>query len=112
MSAWGGTALYDVVLDGLNRLSRHPGRRSMLLFSDGDDQSSHATLEAAIARAEGSDATIYVIGQGRAIRAHELQTVLKRFSTISGGQRVLHRGRQPPRQVLRGDPRGPQQPVL
>ncbi len=86
MSAWGGTALYDVVLDGLGRLSRHPGRRSMLLFSDGDDQSSHATLEAAIARAEGSDATIYVIGQGRAIRAHELQTVLKRFSTISGGQ--------------------------
>ena len=58
----------------------------MLLFSDGDDQSSHATLEAAIARAEGSDATIYVIGQGRAIRAHELQSVLKRFSTISGGQ--------------------------
>jgi Ca-activated chloride channel homolog len=86
MSAWGGTALYDVVLDGLNRLSRHPGRRSMLLFSDGDDQSSHATLEAAVARAEGSDATIYVIGQGRAIRAHELQTVLKRFATISGGQ--------------------------
>jgi Ca-activated chloride channel homolog len=86
MSAWGGTALYDVVLDGLGRLSRHPGRRSMLLFSDGDDQSSHATLEAAIARAEGSDATVYVIGQGRAIRAHELQTVLKRFSTISGGQ--------------------------
>jgi Ca-activated chloride channel family protein len=86
MSAWGGTALYDVVLDGLNRLSRHPGRRSMLLFSDGDDQSSHATLEAAIARAEGSDATVYVIGQGRAIRAHELQTVLKKFSTISGGQ--------------------------
>ena len=86
MSAWGGTALYDVVLDGLNLLSRHPGRRSMLLFSDGDDQSSHATLEAAIARAEGSDATIYVIGQGRAIRAQELQTVLKRFSTISGGR--------------------------
>ncbi len=86
MSAWGGTALYDVVLDGLNRLSRYPGRRSMLLFSDGDDQSSHATLEAAIARAEGSDATIYVIGQGRAIRAHELQTILKRLSTISGGQ--------------------------
>jgi VWFA-related protein len=86
MSAWGGTALYDVFLDGLNRLSRHPGRRSMLVFSDGDDQSSHSSLEAAIARAEGSDATIYVIGQGRAIRAQELQTVLKRFATISGGR--------------------------
>ena len=86
MRAWGGTALYDVVLNGLNVLSRHPGRRSMLLFSDGDDQSSHATLEAAVARAEGSDATIYVIGQGRAIRAFELQTVLKKFATISGGR--------------------------
>ena len=86
MRAWGGTALYDVVLNGLNLLSRHPGRRSMLLFSDGDDQSSHATMEAAIGRAEGSDATIYVIGQGRAIRAHELQTVLRKFASISGGR--------------------------
>jgi VWFA-related protein len=86
MRAWGGTALYDVVLNGLNVLGRYPGRRAMLLFSDGDDQSSHATLEAAIGRAEASDATIYVIGQGRAIRAADLQSLLKRFATISGGQ--------------------------
>ena len=86
MRAWGGTALYDVVLSGLNVLGRHPGRRAMLLFTDGDDQSSHATLEAAIARAEGSDATIYAIGQGRAIRAHDLQQVLRRLSSISGGR--------------------------
>jgi VWFA-related protein len=86
MRAWGGTALHDVLLNGLNVLSRYPGRRAMLLFSDGDDQSSHATLDAAVARAESSDATIYVIGQGRAIRAHELQTVLKRFASISGGR--------------------------
>jgi Ca-activated chloride channel family protein len=86
MRAWGGTALYDVVLKGLNLLSRHPGRRSMLLFTDGDDQSSHAPLDAAITRAEESDATIYVIGQGRAIRAQELQSVLKRLARISGGR--------------------------
>ena len=86
MRAWGGTALYDVILKGLNLLGRHPGRKSMLLFSDGDDQSSHATLEAAIARAEGSDATIYVIGQGRAVRAHDLQEILKRFAKITGGR--------------------------
>jgi VWFA-related protein len=86
MRAWGGTALYDVILKGLSLLGRHPGRRSMLLFSDGDDQSSHATLEAAVARAEGSDATIYVIGQGRAVRAHDLQEILKRFAKITGGR--------------------------
>jgi Ca-activated chloride channel family protein len=86
MRAWGGTALYDVVVDGLKRLERLTGRRSLVLFSDGDDQSSHATLEAAIAHAEGSDATIYAIGQGRAVRTRELQSVLARFATISGGR--------------------------
>ena len=86
MRAWGGTALYDVVVDALKRLERLTGRRSLLVFSDGDDQSSHATLEAAIAHAEGSDATIYAIGQGRAVRTRELQTVLNRFATISGGR--------------------------
>jgi VWFA-related protein len=86
MRAWGGTALYDVVVDGLARLGRQAGRRSMLLFSDGDDQSSHASLEAAVARAESSDATIYAIGQGRAIRARDLQTVLSKFATMSGGR--------------------------
>jgi Ca-activated chloride channel family protein len=86
MRAWGGTALYDVVVDALNRLGRQAGRRAMVLFSDGDDQSSHASLEAAISRAEGSDATIYVIGQGRAIRSRDLQSLLTRFATISGGR--------------------------
>jgi Ca-activated chloride channel family protein len=86
MRAWGGTALYDVVVDALRRLERQTGRRSLLLFSDGDDQSSHATIEAAMAHAEGSDATIYAIGQGRAVRTRDLQIVLNRFAEISGGR--------------------------
>ena len=77
----------------------------MLLFSDGDDQSSHASLEAAVARAEASDATIYVIGQGRAIRAPELQTILRRFATISGGQHFFTEDVVEARSVLRADPR-------
>ena len=65
----------------------------MLLFSDGDDQSSHASFEAAVARAESSDATIYVIGQGRAIRAYELRAVLK-SSPAPAAARILCRGRR------------------
>lgn len=86
MRAWGGTALYDVVVDALRRLERQAGRRALVVFSDGDDQSSHATLQAAVAHAESSDATIYAIGQGRAVRARELQAVLSRFASISGGR--------------------------
>jgi Ca-activated chloride channel family protein len=86
MRAWGGTALYDVIVDALRRLERQTGRRALVVFSDGDDQSSHATMQAAVAHAESSDATIYAIGQGRAVRTRELQTVLSRFASISGGR--------------------------
>jgi VWFA-related protein len=57
-----------------------------VLFSDGDDQNSHATLEAAKAAVVGSDATVYVIGQGRAVRAKELQNILGDLAKISGGR--------------------------
>jgi Ca-activated chloride channel family protein len=86
LAPWGGTALYDVTIGALDLLGRQKGRRSVDLFTDGDDQSSHATLDAAIARAESSDATIYAIGQGRAVRASDLQDLLQRLARISGGR--------------------------
>ncbi len=86
MAPWGGTALYDVILKAVDVLGRQAGRRSIVLFTDGDDQSSHASLEAAISRTEGSDATIYAIGQGRAVTAPALQNLLRRLATVSGGR--------------------------
>jgi VWFA-related protein len=85
MAAWGGTALYDVILKAVDVLGRQTGRRSIVLFTDGDDQSSHVSLQAAIARTEGSDATIYAIGQGRAVKSPDLQKLLRRLATVSGG---------------------------
>ena len=75
-----------MVIKAIDLLGRQAGRRSIVIFSDGDDQSSHASIEEAVAHAEASDATIYAIGQGRAVRASNLQELLRRFSTISGGR--------------------------
>lgn len=86
MAPWGGTALHDVIIQAANLLGRQPGRRSIVLFSDGDDQSSIAPLEAAITRTEESDATIYAIGQGRATQNTELQSLMRRIATRSGGR--------------------------
>lgn len=86
MAAWGGTALYDVIIRSVAILGRQAGRRSIVLFSDGDDTSSHAPLATAIERTEGSDATIYAIGQGRAVDAPGLQKLMKQIATVSGGQ--------------------------
>jgi Ca-activated chloride channel family protein len=86
MASWGGTAVYDVIIKAIEMLGRQAGRRSIVLFSDGDDQSSHAPLAEAVAAAEGSDATIYAIGMGRARRAAQLQKLLRRLATVSGGR--------------------------
>ena len=86
IAAWGGTALYDVIVHALDVLGRQPGRRSVVIFSDGDDQSSRTPIETAVARAEASDATVYAIGQGRAVGSRDLQKLLQRLSNISGGR--------------------------
>jgi Ca-activated chloride channel homolog len=86
MRPWGGTALHDVIIKAADILGRQSGRRSIVLFSDGDDQSSLAPLSAAISRAEGSDATIYAIGQGRAVNNRQLQDLMRRLATVSGGR--------------------------
>jgi Ca-activated chloride channel family protein len=86
LAPWGGTALYDAIINALGILGRQSGRRSLLVFSDGEDQSSHATVESVIQRAEASDATIYMIGQGRALKATALQQLMQRLATGSGGR--------------------------
>jgi VWFA-related protein len=86
LAPWGGTALYDAIVHALGILGRQSGRRSLLVFSDGEDQSSHATVASVVQRAEASDATIYVIGQGRALKATALQQLMQRLAAGSGGR--------------------------
>lgn len=89
MAAWGGTALYDVIIRAIDILGRQSGRRAIVLFSDGEDQSSHAPLEAAIRATEGSDATIYAIGQGRAVNTPLLQKLMRQIASVSGGRALF-----------------------
>jgi len=87
LKPWGGTALYDAIIQSLNLLSKETGgRTAVILFTDGDDQNSHAPIETAIAQVEASDAMIYAVGQGRAVHAKNLQKLLERIATTSGGR--------------------------
>ena len=47
LAAWGGTALYDVIVRSVEGLGRQVGRRTLVMFSDGEDTASHVTLDAA-----------------------------------------------------------------
>ena len=86
LAPWGGTALHDVVLRGLDLLDRQRGRRALILFTDGEDRSSHATVEDVERRVEVSAAPIYVIAQGKGMKERELKRVMDRLADVSGGR--------------------------
>lgn len=89
LSAWGGTALYDAILRSLDMLDAQQGRKALVVFTDGDDQASLATLEDVERRSEVNDVPIYMIGHGREARVPELKRVLERLAGVSGG-RAFH----------------------
>lgn len=89
LRSWGGTALYDAIVQGIDLLGRQQGRRAIVLFTDGKDENSHAPLGTTIAKVESSDAMIYTIGQGQAAHDKDLQKLLQRIATTSGGRPYL-----------------------
>ena len=89
LAPWGATALYDVVIAGADMLGRGQGRKAMLIFSDGEDQGSHASLADAERRLEASDMTLYVIAQGRGTKMDALKKVINRLAGASGGRALM-----------------------
>ena len=86
LAAWGATALYDVIVRGVDMLGREAGRKALVVFTDGEDQGSHVTLEGVERRLEASDVTLYMIGQGRGITQDHLKTVMSRLTARTGGR--------------------------
>ncbi len=82
LAAAGGTSLYDAILKSLDLLGPEVGRRAVLVFSDGDDQSSLSTADPVERRVRASDAVAYFITLG----GGEGRRVLTRLSEISGGR--------------------------
>jgi VWFA-related protein len=62
LQAWGGTSLYDAVHYGLNRLRDEPGRKALIVFSDGADTTSSMAEREVIDYARAVEATVYAVG--------------------------------------------------
>jgi Ca-activated chloride channel family protein len=57
-----GTRLWDGMTTGLDELKGLDGRRVVLLFTDGDDTSSHASFGNVVDRARAEEVMVYAIG--------------------------------------------------
>lgn len=86
LAPWGGTALYDVIVRGVQLLSKQPGRRVLVVFSDGDDRTSHATIANVETAMRSTDATLFMVALGRGAREAQLRSGVQRLITLSGGR--------------------------
>ena len=83
---FGGTALLDAIVQALELHGEDFAHKAIVLFSDGDDRDSLATLETVEQRIRAGQATVYVVtlGRGRAIEG--VRTMLGRLTRVSGGR--------------------------
>jgi Ca-activated chloride channel homolog len=91
LASWGGTAIYDTTVRVLEMVGRSAGRRGVVLFSDGDDQNSMTTREAAMARVQSSDAMLYSIGFGAGVTRPALRSSLEEYARFTGGRAFFPR---------------------
>lgn len=86
LSAWGGTAMYDATVRALDMVSPENSRKGVVMFSDGADQDSLTTREAAMARVQSSDAMLYTIGFGAGLTVPTLRQSLREYAELTGGR--------------------------
>jgi len=86
LTAWGGTALYDATVRAVDLVDQTPGRKGVVLFSDGDDHHSLTTPEAAAARVHAGNAMLYSIAFGSGATVESLRERLAQFARSTGGE--------------------------
>jgi Ca-activated chloride channel family protein len=86
LAPWGATALYDVIVRGIEMLGRQVGRKALVVFTDGEDQGSHVAIEDVERRLQSTDVTLYMIGQGRGVTQEYLKKAMQRLTVPTGGR--------------------------
>ena len=87
IAARGRTALYDAIVAGVDYLGRGTRQRKVLIvLSDGADNASRATREAAVRRAQASNAAIYTIALVDPAARDANPRLLKDLAQESGGE--------------------------
>lgn len=88
LSAWGGTAFHDAIIEGIAALPGSTGRRVLIFFTDGEDRVSRASAAAAERALMAENVLLYVVGHGAA-RENPLRGSLERLAERTGGRLVL-----------------------
>ncbi len=77
----GSTALYQALHLAATEIAAVPGRRAIVLMTDGGDNQGGKTIDEAINAAKAAQAPVYAVGFGSGIN----ETVMRRMGTETGG---------------------------
>lgn len=86
LEAYGGTSLYDAIHYSLNRIRDEPGRKAVIVFSDGADTTSTMRDREVVDYARAVEATVYSIGFKGSGPGGSPRGFLKKIATETGGQ--------------------------
>ena len=78
-----------MIIRGVQQLSKQPGRRVLVVFSDGDDRTSHATIHAVEQAVRANDATLFMVALGRGVKEAQLKSGIERLVELSGGRALF-----------------------
>lgn len=81
LDPWGSTALHDAVVTAFDAIEPAPGRRALVLISDGLERGSRRSAEEVLARVRASDVLAYPVVVQRKVPA-----VLEQLAIATGGQ--------------------------
>jgi Ca-activated chloride channel family protein len=86
LDPWGSTALHDAVVQALDAIEPAPGRRALVLVSDGLERNSQRTADDVYARVRASDVMIYPVALARRSPA-----LFETLAASSGGRATATR---------------------
>ncbi len=86
---FGTTSLYDAIARSLQILEKRPGKRAVVVFTDGEDRSSQMSLTDIETMVESGNSVLFMISPKNAIEDDRLRKMLERLSERSGGRALL-----------------------
>ncbi len=82
----GETALYDTVVFSLHYFSGLPGKRAVVILTDGEDSTSTYSYADAIDFARRTGVAIYIVGLNLERQSNDVRMKMRRLATETGGE--------------------------
>lgn len=82
----GKTSLFDALAGVAKDISNRPGKKAIIVFTDGNDNESILNLASAASRAKKSGVPVYTVAQGEALKSRDLLRVLEEIARTAGGR--------------------------